>query len=179
MKQQKWFDYVKIFLSPVLLVVLGIILIVNPDSAAALVAKVLAWALVLVGTGLGLKNLLGSEDRRIGQIVAAAICLIVGLWMLSNPLVLAKSIGRVLGLFIFLQAADFRDRGRGISLVSLAAAILGLILFLVPMTTSRILFTVVGIVVLVIGVTELVSRLRARKLLDGGDDPDIIDVDKV
>ena len=176
--KNKWFELLNLILAPVLLMVLGIILIVNPDSASALVAKVLAWALILVGTGLGLRNLLDGTGRSVGQIVAAAICLVLGLWLLANPLVLAKSIGRVLGLVVFLQAIDLRDRGRHMTPGSLVTAILGLILVLVPMTTSRILFIVLGIVLLVIGVTELVGRLRGRKLLDGGKDPNIIDVDK-
>ena len=179
MKNNKLFDLISMLLGPVLLMVLGIILIVDPDSASALVAKVIAWALILTGTGLALKNLV--SERRKGQIVAAAISLVVGLWMLANPLILARSLGRILGLVIFLQAADFREWKNGIKVsgVSLVTAILGLILVLVPMTASRILFVIIGIVCLVIGVTEIVNRLHIRKKLDRDDGPDIIDVEKV
>ena len=179
MKQQKWFKYLKLCLAPALLIALGVILIVNPDSASALVAKVIAWALILTGTGLGLRNLLDENDRRVGQIITAAVCLLLGLWLLGNPLILAKSIGRVLGLVVFLQAMDFRDLGKKPSFGSIVTAILGLILVLVPMTTSRILFVVLGIVLLVVGVTQLVSRLSGRKRIKASEDPDIIDVDKV
>lgn len=183
MKQQKWFEYVKLLLFPVLLIVLGLVLIVNPDSAAALVAKVFAWALILAGTILGLLNLLGSGRRSSGQIVIAAVCLLVGLWLLANPLVLAKGIGRFLGVVLIVQGTgdilEARRMGYGLPIVSVVIAAAGLILVLVPMTTSRILFIVIGIVSVICGVTGLVNRLRMQKLLDGGDDPSIIDVDKL
>ena len=39
-------------LTPVLMVILGIVLVVRPDSASALVGKVLGWVLLVVGIGL-------------------------------------------------------------------------------------------------------------------------------
>ncbi len=51
----------------------------------------------------------------------------------------------------------------------------GLILLLLPMTTSRLVFSLCGLVVLGLGIVMLLERLRLRRLLDEGDDPDIID----
>ena len=48
-------------------------------------------------------------------------------------------------------------------------------LILLPMTASRLVFSLCGAVVAVIGVVMLVDRIRSRRWLDNGDDPNIID----
>lgn len=180
MKSSKWFDLAALILGPALLIVLGLILIVDPDSASVLVAKIIAWVLVLTGTGLGLRNLLG-DSRHTGQIIGGCISLVLGLWLLSHPLALAVGLGRVLGLVILLQAVDFQAlrAGKKPGLLSLTTALAGLLLILIPLTASRLVFIVLGLVCLALGVTELVNRLRSRKLPDGGDDPNVIDGEKL
>ena len=49
------------------------------------------------------------------------------------------------------------------------------ILILLPMTASRLVFTLCGIAVLVIGGVMLLDRIRGRRWLHEGDDPNIID----
>ena len=43
------------------------------------------------------------------------------------------------------------------------------------MTASRLVFSLCGAVVAVIGVVMLVDRIRSRRWLDNGDNPNIID----
>ena len=52
---------------------------------------------------------------------------------------------------------------------------IGAILILLPMTTSRVVFSICGLVVLLIGIVMLVDRIRKRRLLEPKDDPNIID----
>lgn len=180
MKSNKWFDLAALILGPAVLIVLGIILIVDPDSASELVAKIIAWVLVLAGTGLGLRNLLGSS-RHTGQIVGACVSLAAGLWLLSHPLALAASLGRVLGVVILIQSLDFQAlrAGKKPGALSLATAGAGVLLILIPLTASRLVFVILGLVCLALGVTELVNRLRSRQLPDGSADSDIIDGEKL
>lgn len=178
MKNKQWISLIEMLLAPALLVVLGLILIVHPTSAAVLVEKILAWALILLGTYLALKNLLQPLGRRVGQIVLAAASLVLGLYVLANPTVISRSISTVLGIFIFIQAIDLRDHGKNMTAGSLVACILGLILVFVPMTLSKVLFVIVGLVCLALGIIEAADRLGRCKHLPKGDD-DIIDVDKL
>ncbi len=41
------------FMTPVVLIVLGLVLVLSPDSASALIAKVLGWILLASGIGFG------------------------------------------------------------------------------------------------------------------------------
>lgn len=177
MKNRNWMEWIE----PVILAVLGIILIVNPDSAAALVAKIIAWVLILVGTIMGFAALNGDVSRRVRRLIPAVIALAAGILLMANPLFLAESLGRFLGILLALQGmGDVISAVKGerslnvISVVTLAAAAF---LIMVPMTTSRILITICGIVVLCIGVAELSDKLLRKKLPPKDEKPAIIDAE--
>lgn len=172
---------------PALMTVLGAVLLFRPDTASALIARILGWVLVLVGGGCAAAALLGHPVSKTTRLIWAAILVMAGLWMLGNPLVLAEFIGRVLGIALLIQG------GRDISLrytggrpewtpgllLAAATALIGLILVLLPLTTSRLLFTVVGAVLIGLGVGEIYDRLKGRPGIGSGDDPTIIDVEKL
>lgn len=189
MKKYSPAQLVNMLAMPVLTVILGLILLLSPDSAAALVGQVLAWVTILAAVALGAGSIFGSVTGRSKRTVAAVICGVAGVWMLMNPLFLASIIGRVLGLYLLLRGLqDGRTHFRlsvkmpvftpGLVLAAVTAVI-GLVLILVPLATSRVLFSVIGIVMICVGVAEGIDRIRGRKLLDEGDDPNIIDVEKV
>jgi len=56
-----------------------------------------------------------------------------------------------------------------------AATVIGAVLILLPMTASRLVFTLCGIAVLVIGGIMFFDRIRGRRWIHEGDDPNIID----
>ena len=184
MKKYDISTLVKLLAAPAAITALGVFLLVNPDGASSLVGKVLAWALVLLGGCFAAGVLFGDPVRRMPRVLRALLCLAVGLWFLRDPLVVARNLGRILG--ILLLGLSLRDlklhvkvNGRLVlrsgALVSILCAVTGLVLFLLPMTTSRLFFTVCGIVLVCVGILEGYSRLKRPKKLDGGDDPKIID----
>ena len=104
--------------------------------------------------------------------------LIVGSILGTRPLLLAAFAGRIIGLLLLADGlADLINaHRRGIrGLMPLIIAILGGILLLMPMTASRLVFRLCGLVVLVIGGAMLFDRIRHPRLSRGKDDPNIID----
>ncbi len=177
MKKQDIFSLAFQLASPIAVILLGLILLLNPDSASALIARLLGWILFLVGIGFGISALL-SRDGTAGKILGAAACIGIGGFLLSNPLVLAAGIGRLLGAVLALRgvrdlaASGKRGHGRILAIITTAA---GVVLILLPMTTSRLVFSLCGAVVLVIGIAMLLDKLKDRRYLDDGGDPNIID----
>lgn len=177
-----------LYAAPVLTIALGLILLLNPDSASALIAKFCAWILIIIGAGFGFAAGFGEASRRTNRIIWTAVCLVAGFWLLANPLVIAKFIGRVLGLALMIQgtrdiSANVKYKGGKVVfsaglLLSAATALIGLMLVVLPMSTSRIFFIVCGIVLICVGAAELIDRMKHKGYLDAGD-PDIIDVDKL
>lgn len=161
--------------SPVALIVLGVILFLNPDSASILISRLLGWAVLLAGIGFGIA---GFVQKGTGKIVTAVICLSAGSFLLANPLILAAWAGRIIGLLLLARGVrDFMIASRRESkILSVITAVLGLLLLVLPLTASRLVFSLCGIVILIVGFAMLIDRLKERKyLLDEGDDPNIID----
>ena len=177
MKQRKFFDLLKLLLTPVLLLVLGLILMLSPDSATAVVARIIGWILVAIGVGCGL-SAIGDRIAVAGKVIAALIFCGVGWWMIAHPLLLAAWIGRLVGILLMIQGIQdilYMRSLRGSVLLPVVAAIVGAVLVVLPMTTSRVVFAVIGGVVSFIGLVMLIDRIRSRRQLDEPQDPNIID----
>lgn len=163
-------------LFPVLLIVLGAVLLINPDSASVLVAKILGWVLLLAGIGCGVAALT-THTGTAGKVLSALVCLALGSWLLKNPLNLAAGIGRFIGILLLVRGIRdiLNSSRREGKILALVTAVAGVVLILLPMTTSRLVFSLCGLVVLIIGIVMLLDRLRDRKRLNEPEDPNIID----
>lgn len=151
------------------MILLGLILLLVPDSAAVIIAYLTAGILLLAGIAFGMGALL---DRSFSKGIWAMVCLSVGGSLLGNPLLLARDLGRFLGILMAIQGGSCLRKGnRTFGTVILVAAA---VLVLSPMALSRLVFSLCGLVVLVLGVAVLVSRLREHRYLPKGDD-NIID----
>ena len=157
-------------------ILLGILLVVSPDSASILVARILGWGLTLVGIGFGIAAIL-DRDRAVRKGVTAVIFACAGGWLTANPLLLAAWIGRIIGLLIIfrgirdLYLANSYGYSRMLALITTAV---GAVLVVLPLTASRLVFSLCGVLVLLLGVGMLADRLKHPGYLPKGDS-DIID----
>lgn len=161
--------------SPVALILLGAILLFSPDTAAVLISRLIGWGFFAVGIGFGIAALV-SRGGDVGKIVGALCCIAAGSFLMRNPLWLARGVGRVLGIFLMIRGGRdfFQSRLTEGKVLSLVCAVLGAVLVVLPMTVSRWVFSLCGLVMTIVGVVMLLERLKERKYLDGGKD-DIID----
>ena len=151
------------------LILLGLILLMAPDSAAVIIAYLMGGLLTFGGIVFGIGALL---DRSFSKGFWALACLSIGGTLMSNPLLLARNLGRFLGILLAMEGGSCLRRGnRTFGVIILVAAV---VLVLSPMTLSRLVFSVCGLVVLAIGVGMLAERIRNQAYLDKGDD-NIID----
>lgn len=164
-------------LAPVMLILLGLILVVSPDSASALIANILGWVLVALAIGCGIAALV-SPRNRVWKVAAAIIFAMAGGYLHTHPLMLAYTIGRFCGIFLLISGFHGirynRSLGRRFLLPGIQTVV-GLLLFLLPMSVSRFLFSICGIVILLVGIAMLLDNLRPGKRLKESEDPNIID----
>ena len=160
----------------VLLMVLGLILLIHPDSASALVAQILGWVLVIAGVVFAVSAVAGHFDT-LGKVLSAVCCFAVGAWLLRNPLMLAAGLGRLAGILLVVRGIqDILNASRyhyGI-LPAVITTVLGAVLIALPMTTSRVVISLCGLLVLIVGIAILVDRLRNRRPKEPAES-DIID----
>lgn len=176
MNKDKVLNLIGILWAPVGLILLGLVLLFNPDSASALISRVLGWVLIAFGIGFGISAIV-SETGRTGKVIAAIALAVVGGWLTRNPLALAAWVGRVVGVLLVVDGVQdmftLRRRGQRFAL-PLLVTVIGAVLILLPMTTTRLVFSLCGGVVLIIGIVMLIDRLRGQKKLGSGKS-DIID----
>jgi uncharacterized membrane protein HdeD (DUF308 family) len=176
MKKNKVLQLLYQLASPVAVILLGLMLIFCPDTATALIARILGWILTIIGIGVGIVAIIDREHA-IGKGITAVGFACVGGWIAANPLMLAAWIGRLLGLLIAIRGVRdlmlYASRGYSRFLALITAAV-GVILVVLPLTTSRLVFAACGVVVLLLGVGMLLDRLKQLHYLPQGRD-DIID----
>lgn len=164
--------------SPIALMVLGLILMFSPDSASVLVSRLLGWAVTLALAVYAVYTFVNWPRKGARRLLILLGGAVANTLLLHSPLLLAKNIGRLLGVLVALRGLRelflARDRGHGQALAAVTTVV-GVVLVLLPMTASRLLFSVCGGVMIALGAAMLLDRLKDRRYLDSGDDPDIID----
>ena len=175
MKKKEFLSLAYELASPAALVLLGLILLFRPDTASVLISRLMGWGFFAVGLGFGIAAI-ASRGGDVGKIIGAVCCMAAGSFLIKNPLWLARGVGRVLGVFLMIRGGRdfFQSNFRGGKALSLVCAGLGVVLVVLPMTVSRWVFSLCGLVMAIVGAVMLLERLKERKYLDGGD-PNIID----
>ena len=180
MEKQKILKMLKLFFLPALLIGLGVVLIVNPDSAIVLVTKIIAWVLLIAGVVWALSLLADHTYGRIGKWVGPVVCLVVGGYFLANPLMLTNLIARIIGLGMIIGGiGDLKEShyraGKGLAVVMIVA---GAVFVLMPSTLTHTILGLCGLVMAVIGIVELLEKLREAKQLEEPGKSKIIDADE-
>lgn len=177
MDKRNIFYYVKRFLPPVILLILGLILIFSPDSATTVLVQIIGWILIAAAVGLAAAAVM-LPDGMVSRVVGALIFGAAGIWMVSNPLALAAWFGRLIGLLLMIQGFQdllYQRSQLGPVFLPILTAVVGTVLLVLPMTTSRLMFIILGIVVLIIAVMMIVERVRQLKQHREPGNPNIID----
>lgn len=170
MKKDEIISLIRLFLAPVVVILLGLVLLVNPDTASVLISKVLGIMLAILAVGCGIGALVSAHGRP-AKVVCAVLLAVSGGLLSRNPLWLASFAGRIIGILLLIDGLQdiFVARSRGVRfLMPVVVALLGGILVLMPMTASRLVFSLCGLVVTAVGVMMLLDRLRKPRL-KGGD----------
>ena len=169
MKKETLWQLLDQFGMSLILILSGLILLIVPDSASVIIAYLTAGFLILSGIVVGIDALL---DRRVMKGICALVCLSVGGTLIGNPLLLARNIGRFLSILLAMEGGTCLRKGN--SLWGAVLLITALVLCFAPLFLSRLLFSLMGLVVLLIGIGMLVTRLKNQKKISGGDN-NIID----
>lgn len=175
MKKHEFTDLIARFATPVALVALGLVLLICPDTASALISRVAGWCLTLAGVIVAVAMVVDSSWS-VSKILTVLVLVFLGRWLMTHPLAWAAWGGRIVGVLVLLRGIrDFTQssltQGKVLSVVT---AVVGIMLIVLPMTASRMVFSVCGLVVLVVGCGMFAERLWERKNRED-DDPNIID----
>ena len=184
MRNLDWKELLRREGGSILTILCGVLLVLKPDTASALLSAVAGWALIAVGVAALIAGFAG--DFGIGSVVTGAVLLLAGTWLHRNPLMIASVLGFVAGFLVLRQGinamkdAQRSKRSGGLwipgAVLAVAEALIGLRLLLSPLSISRLVLSIGGLVLIAIGVCNLVNHSRSRRYIPktGG----IIDADE-
>jgi len=159
----------------VVFIILGMIAIVEPGIAGLAVAILVGWLLIFGGvTHLITSFRNGGAGRVIWQVILAIIYILGGVYFLTHPLLGLGTLTLLLAGIILAEGllefvAYFRRRpagGSGWLLMNALITLLlgGLIWFHWPSSSVWAIGTLVGVNLLMTGISRLMLGLAARKL---------------
>lgn len=180
MKKENIVKYVSLLGIPVLTAVMGLIVLLNPDSAAVLITKLLGWVLIIGGAVKAISDAEQNRHAGLTHWLPLAASILIGILLLKKPLLLAQGIGRFLGILLMIRGGSELKKSRlqGGRILSVATLVIGIVLLVMPMAFTRTIFRLCGMVVLALGLISIAEKLREIKLLEAGSDPNIIDADE-
>ena len=76
MKKQDIMPLVRLVLVPVLLILLGLILVVDPDTASALISKLLGYVLTLCAIGTGMAAVFSHTGKVRKGVIAVVLAVV-------------------------------------------------------------------------------------------------------
>lgn len=184
MRNLDWNDFLRREGGSILTILCGVILVLRPDTASALLSAVAGWALIAAGAAALIAGFAGGFGG--GTVVTGAVLLLAGAWLHRNPLMIASVLGFVVGFLVLRQGlramgdAQRSRRNGGFwipgAVLAVVEALVGVRLILSPLSISRLVLSIGGIVLIVIGVCNLIAHYRSiRHIPEPGG---IIDADE-
>lgn len=166
--------FVRSIAGPVGQILLGLLLLFRPDAISSLAGVIVGWIALIAGIALAL-ILLPSKNRTLSQAFFSLVLVLLGSWLLKDPLRLASNLTRMVGVLLLCGGRVSSGSSLGQNLLFGAPILLGLILLFLPISASRLVFKLVGLGVLIAGGLELADRLHSGP--KPGDKPHIIDAE--
>lgn len=160
----------------VLFILLGLYAIVEPAIAAVGIAVLVGWLLIFGAVAHLIATIKGGGARRVLlQILSAVVFAFAGIYLLTHPLVAVTTLTAVLAVALFAEGvfdiiSYFRLRGTQSSawllLNGIVALVLGGMIWAEwPSSSVWAIGTLVGVNLLVTGVTRLMFGLAGRRML--------------
>ncbi len=184
MKNLDWKAFLRREGGSLLTILCGVILVMRPDTASALLSAVAGWALIAAGVAALIAGFAG--DFGMGSIVTGAVLLMAGAWLHRNPLMIASVIGFVAGFWVLRQGlkamkdAQRSKRNGGLwipgAVLAVLEALIGVRLMLSPLSISRMVLSIGGLALIAIGACTLAAHYKSMRYIPepGG----IIDADE-
>lgn len=161
-----------------LLLGVGVVFLVKPDLGAVTFAKIIGGLLLVDGVITAAAGINGSAESRISAIVRGVLSALAGLFVFLQPALVAKlaatTVLFIVAPFVVINGvleivATFRSRDeesgkKGSLLSGILTLILGVLLFVTPLTFGLLIVRVLGIVAILIALILLFLASRFRKL---------------
>ena len=167
---------------PALMVILGIIFILNPGDVIIIHTKIIGWLFILCGIGIALSLIAAFSP----YIMFSAILLAVfGTIVVANPGWISGFVIKVIGFLVLVEgivkvietirikALDERF-WKSYMVNDIVTVILGAVLLLVPFGAAKVVAIIIGIILALLGISNIITEYKIYKLRKIAQDGDVV-----
>lgn len=168
-KAFKW----DMFILGIITAVIGVLIVANPDSSATMIIRIIGIILLVLGV---IAIISGQVEKKkgfvsYGDLVIGIFAIVFGILLLASPATFAQFIGFIFGIFIAVQGINdiiqaftirkLRDpKWAGPLLVGVICIVLAAIMIFNPFDTFKALMIMIGVSLIIDGVTEILVGAR-------------------
>lgn len=167
-----------LFITPILTIIVGIILIVNSVEATVMICRVIGIILLMSGvffTGASLLNMNSTVQKF--NLVPGLIQLLLGLYITVRPGNIVGFITVIIGIIVLFQSFSILEHGLETkflgykiwwitAIFAVIMAVLGIVIIVNPFGAISAAMKFTGFVLIVQGIIDAVTRYRADKIID-------------
>jgi len=166
--------FVSSMISSVILIIVGLFLVIRPESTLSLISYVLGGILVIIGTTSLVNYYKDKNSISTFELTYGILSLIAGLVIILNPKALVSLIPFVLGVWILISSLmklkyvwdlnDTKNKSWITSLIiTILMLILGIILVFNPFSGAVAITRMIGIFVIIYAVLDMVQSSIIKK----------------
>lgn len=157
------------------LLILGILLFIKSDDTIVAISYLVGGVIIILGI-LALVNFFRKKERDFAtsfDIIYGIITIVFGIFILSNPKMVASVIPFVIGACILIKSSfkiaysmelknHNMDSWKGALIISVISALVGVVMVFNPFKTSVLVFKIIGAAIIIYSVLDIVSSFQFK-----------------
>ena len=168
--------FVSSLISSCVMLVMGLILFINPESTIALISYIFGGILVIVGANALINYYMRKQQISTFELIYGVLGIVGGLILILNPRAIASLIPLVLGIWITISSLGklkyiwdnaMKDRKGTISLViTIIMLILGILLIFKPFDGAKMIAQMVGLFLVIYSILDIVQSFMIKNTVE-------------
>ena len=168
--------FISSLISSCVMLVMGLILFINPESTITLISYIFGGVLVIVGANALINYYMRKQQISTFELIYGVLGIVGGLILILNPRAIASLIPLVLGIWITISSLGklkyiwdnaMKDRKGTISLViTIIMLILGILLIFKPFDGAKMIAQMVGLFLVIYSILDIVQSFMIKNTVE-------------
>jgi len=160
------------FLSSVILVILGILLIFESEATIISISYILGAIIIALGVMEMLKYIkdMNSKNQNILDLAYGIICVVFGVIVILHPHAIASIIPFIVGIIIILNSAtklqysmelkkNQNELWKSTMIIAILTTICGIVIIFNPFSGAVLITKIIGIIIVIYSILDIISSL--------------------
>ena len=162
------------FLSSIILVILGILLIFESEATIISISYILGAIIIALGVMEMLKY--NSKNQNILDLAYGIICVVFGVIVILHPHAIASIIPFIVGIIIILNSAtklqysmelkkNQNELWKSTMIIAILTTICGIVIIFNPFSGAVLITKIIGIIIVIYSILDIISSLTIKNTI--------------